>query len=81
VPDGALAIAAGDGFWLAPPVAPFEAGRAAELWLCTRASGGDHCSVYSRGPDEGFGEDRCIHRRTFRWSSFTIDQTDSGCRA
>jgi hypothetical protein len=32
VPDGALAIhVAVDDFWLAQPVAPFEAGRAAEL--------------------------------------------------
>jgi hypothetical protein len=64
-PDGALAVhAAGDDFWIAPPVAPFDAGRVAELWLCVRASGGDHCSVYWRGPDEGFAEERCIHRRT-----------------
>ena len=64
-PDGALAVhAAGEDFWLAPPVAPFDAGGVAELWLCVRASGGDHCSVYWRGPDEGFAEERCIHRRT-----------------
>jgi hypothetical protein len=63
--DGALAVyVTGDDFWLAPPVAPFDAGRAAELWLCVRATGGDHCSVYWRGPDEAFAEERCVHRPT-----------------
>jgi hypothetical protein len=39
-PDGALAVhAAGDDFWLVPPVAPFDTGGVEELWLCVRASG------------------------------------------
>ena len=43
------------------PFETFEAGSAHEVWVSLNGAIGDVCSLYWRGPDETFSEERSIH--------------------
>jgi hypothetical protein len=43
------------------PVEPFEARTVHSLWLCVRATVGDHCAVYWRSRDESLSEERVVY--------------------
>ncbi len=53
----------GPDFWIILPFASFDAAAVHEVWVSLNGMIGDVCSLYWRGPDEGFAEERSIHLR------------------
>jgi hypothetical protein len=61
-PGGTAAVEVrGDDFWVELPPAAVEAAAVSEVWVCARGSTGNHCTLYWRGPREGFAESRSLH--------------------
>jgi Sulfotransferase family len=48
-------------FWMALPVAPFDAATVSEIWVSLKGSVGDLCSVYWNGEGQAFSEQCCSH--------------------
>jgi hypothetical protein len=51
----------GPDFWMILPWQSFDAAAWREVWVSLRTMVGDTCSLYWRGPDEDFSEERVIH--------------------
>lgn len=79
--NGAEVTVTGDDFWIILPIEPIEASRVQQIWVSCTGTTGNTFSLYWRSREEGFSEDRCIHRQfdpspEWRVVSFEVDRSE-----
>ena len=58
---GCRIILTGPDFFVLLPFEPFLADDYPEIWVCLRRVAGTCNSIYWRGPNEDYSEERCVH--------------------
>ena len=66
----------GEDFWIQLPVEPFDAAAVCEIWVSAQPAVGEVCSLYWRGANNEFSEERCCHlsyRPAKHWHVFRFE--------